>query len=226
VIDKAKKIAAHMLEAAEGDIEFEGGRFSVAGSPEQGITIQEIAGEAFLGVNLPEGMEPNLTADSHFDPPNFTWPFGTHVCVVEVDTETGKVTIPNFFAVDDCGPIVNPQIVNGQLHGGIAQGIGQALYEEAVYDENGNPITSTLLDYMFPGAPELPNFTLEQTVTPSPTNPMGVKGIGESGAIGSSPAVMNAVIDALSHLGVTHLDMPASPMKVWEAIKDAKTGCP
>ncbi|WP_119071318.1 xanthine dehydrogenase family protein molybdopterin-binding subunit [Rubrobacter indicoceani] len=224
VIDKAKKIAAHMLEAAEGDIEFAGGRFSVAGSPEQGVTIQEIAGEAFLGVNLPEGMEPNLTADSHFDPPNFTWPFGTHVCVVEVDTETGKVAVRDFFAVDDCGPIVNPQIVDGQLHGGIAQGIGQALYEEAVYDGEGNPLTATWMDYMFPGAPELPNFTLEQTVTPSPTNPMGVKGIGESGAIGSSPAVINAVIDALSHLGVTHLDMPASPMKVWEAIRDAETG--
>lgn len=222
VIDKARKIAAHMMEAAEGDIEFTGGRFSVAGSPEQGVSIQEVAGEAFLGVNLPEGMEPNLTADHHFDPPNFTWPFGTHICVVEVDTETGKVEVRDFFAVDDCGPIINPQIVDGQLHGGIAQGIGQALYEEAVHDSEGNPLTATWMDYMFPGATEMPNFTLEQTITPSPTNPMGVKGIGESGAIGSSPAVMNAVIDALSHLGVTHLDMPASPMKVWEAVERAR----
>ncbi len=222
VVEKARKIAAHMLEAAEGDVEFEGGRFSVAGSPDRGMTIQEVAGEAFLGVNLPEGMEPNLGAYYHFDPPNFTWPFGTHVSVVEVDTETGKVTIPKYVAVDDCGPIVNPDIVNGQLHGGIAQGIGQALYEEAVYDEDGNPLTSTWLDYMIPGAPEMPNFTLDQTVTPSPTNPMGVKGIGESGAIGSSPAVMNAVIDALSDLGVVHMDMPASPMKVWAAIEAAK----
>ncbi|AHY46206.1 Aerobic-type carbon monoxide dehydrogenase large subunit CoxL/CutL-like protein [Rubrobacter radiotolerans] len=226
VVEKAKRIAAHMLEAAEGDIEFESGRFSVAGSPDQGVTIQEVAGEAFLGVNLPEGMEPNLTADHHFDPPNFTWPFGTHICVVEVDTETGKVSIPKFVAVDDCGPVVNPQIVDGQLHGGIAQGIGQALYEEAVYDADGNPLTATWIDYMVPGAPEIPNFTLEQTVTPSPTNPMGVKGIGESGAIGSSPAVVNAVIDALSHLGVTHIDMPATPLKVWEAIRDAGARTP
>ncbi|MGI8540686.1 MAG: xanthine dehydrogenase family protein molybdopterin-binding subunit, partial [Rubrobacteraceae bacterium] len=188
IVEKARKIAAHMLEAAEGNVEFEGGTFSVAGSPDRNISIQNIAGEAFLGVNLPEGMEPNLTADHHFDPPNFTWPFGTHICVVEVDTETGKVTIAKYVAVDDCGPIVNPEIVNGQLHGGIAQGIGQALYEEAVYDEDGNPLTSTWVDYMVPGAPEMPNFTLDQTVTPSPTNPMGVKGIGESGAIGSSPA--------------------------------------
>ncbi len=224
VVEKARKIAAHMLEAAEGDVEFEGGTFSVAGSPDRNISIQNIAGEAFLGVNLPEGMEPNLTADHHFDPPNFTWPFGTHICVVEVDTETGKVTIAKYVAVDDCGPIVNPEIVNGQLHGGIAQGIGQALYEEAVYDEDGNPLTSTWVDYMVPGAPEMPNFTLDQTVTPSPTNPMGVKGIGESGAIGSSPAVMNAVIDALSHFGVVHMDMPASPMKVWAAIRAAKGG--
>jgi carbon-monoxide dehydrogenase large subunit len=222
VVEKARRIAAHMLEAAEDDIEFEGGTFSVAGSPDRRVSIRSVAGEAFLGVNLPEGMEPNLTADHHFDPPNFTWPFGTHICVVEVDTETGKVTIPKYVAVDDCGPIVNPEIVNGQLHGGIAQGIGQALYEEAVYDEDGNPLTSTWLDYMVPGAPEMPNFTLDQTTTPSPTNPMGVKGIGESGAIGSSPAVMNAVIDALSHLGVTHMDMPASPMKVWRAIEDTK----
>ena len=224
IVEKARKIAAHMLEAAEGDVEFEGGTFSVAGSPDRNISIQNIAGEAFLGVNLPEGMEPNLTADHHFDPPNFTWPFGTHICVVEVDTETGKVTIAKYVAVDDCGPIVNPEIVNGQLHGGIAQGIGQALYEEAVYDEDGNPLTSTWVDYMVPGAPEMPNFTLDQTVTPSPTNPMGVKGIGESGAIGSSPAVMNAVIDALSHFGVVHMDMPASPMKVWAAIRAAKGG--
>ena len=221
VIDKAKKLAAHMLEAAEDDIEFEAGRFSVAGSPGQGLTIQEVAGAAYLADNLPEGMEPVLSESHFFDPPNFTWPYGTHVCVVEVDTETGAVTIPKYVAVDDCGPVVNPAIVDGQLHGGIAQGIAQALYEEAVYDERGNLVTGSMMNYMIPGAPEIPNMVLDRTETPSPTNPMGVKGIGESGAIAAQPAVINAVIDALSHLGVTHVDMPASPWKVWRAIQDA-----
>ena len=168
-------------------------------------------GAAYLADDLPEGMEPLLQADHVFDPPNFTWPYGTHVCVVEVDTETGMVTIPKYVAVDDCGPVVNPAIVDGQLHGGIAQGIAQALYEEAVYDDEGNLVTGTMVDYMIPGAPEIPNMVLDRTETPSPTNPMGVKGIGESGAIAAQPAVINAVIDALSHEGVTHIDMPASP---------------
>jgi carbon-monoxide dehydrogenase large subunit len=224
VVDKAKKIAAHMLEAAEDDLEFEGGRFGVAGSPDQSVGIQDVAATAFMGADIPEGMEPGLNESYVFDPPNFTWPFGTHVCVVEVDMETGKVTIPKYVAVDDCGPVVNPAIVDGQLHGGIAQGIAQALYEEAVYDESGNPLTTTMMDYMIPGAPEMPNFILDRTETPSPTNPMGVKGIGESGTIGSSPAVVNAVIDALAHEGVTHIDMPASPRKVWQAIQDARNG--
>jgi aerobic carbon-monoxide dehydrogenase large subunit len=222
VVDKARKIAAHMLEAAEGDIQFEAGRFSVAGSPDRNATIQDVAAAAYLADDLPEGMEPLLNADHVFDPPNFTWPYGTHVCVVEVDTETGMVTIPKYVAVDDCGPVVNPAIVDGQLHGGIAQGIGQALYEEAVYDEDGNLVTGTMVDYLIPGAPEVPNMILDRTVTPSPTNPMGVKGIGESGAIAASPAVVNAVIDALSHEGVTHIDMPASPMRVWQTLQEAR----
>jgi aerobic carbon-monoxide dehydrogenase large subunit len=222
VVDKARKIAAHMLEAAEGDIQFEAGRFSVAGSSDQNATIQDIAGAAYLADNLPEGMEPLLNADHVFDPPNFTWPYGTHVCVIEVDTETGMVTIPKYVAVDDCGPVVNPAIVDGQLHGGIAQGIGQALYEEAVYDEDGNLVTGTMVDYLIPGPPEVPNMILDRTVTPSPTNPMGVKGIGESGTIAASPAVVNAVIDALSHEGVTHIDMPASPMRVWQTLQEAR----
>ena len=222
VVDKARKIAAHMLEAAEGDIEFEAGRFSVAGSPDQNATIQDVAGAAYLADNLPEGMEPLLNADHVFDPPNFTWPYGTHICVVEVDTETGMVTIPKYVAVDDCGPVINPAIVDGQLHGGIAQGIGQALYEEAVYDEDGNLVTGTMVDYLIPGAPEVPNMILDRTEVPSPTNPMGVKGIGESGAIAASPAVVNAVIDALSHEGVTHIDMPASPMRVWQTLQEAR----
>ena len=222
VVDKARKIAAHMLEAAEGDMEFENGRFSVAGSPGTSVSIGDVAAAAYLASDLPEGMEPVLSESHFFDPPNFTWPYGTHVCVVEVDTETGGVTIPKYVAVDDCGPVVNPAIVDGQLHGGIAQGIAQALYEEAVYDAEGNLRTGTMMDYMIPGAPEIPNMILDRTETPSPTNPMGVKGIGESGAIAAQPAVINAVIDALGHLGVTHIDMPASPWKVWRAIQDAR----
>jgi aerobic carbon-monoxide dehydrogenase large subunit len=222
VVKKGKKIAAHMLEAAEEDIEFEGGLFSVAGSPNQNVTIQDVAAAAYLADNLPEGMEPLLNEGYTFDPPNFTWPYGTHICVVEVDTETGMVTIPKYVAVDDCGPVVNPAIVDGQLHGGIAQGIAQALYEEAVYDDDGNLVTGTMVDYLVPGAPEIPNMILDRTETPSPTNPMGVKGIGESGAIAAQPAVINAVIDALSHEGVTHVDMPASPMRVWQALQEAR----
>ena len=222
VIDKAKKIAAHMLEAAEGDIEFEGGRFSVAGSPDQSVTIQDVSATAYMAYNIPEGMEPVLSEEVFFDPPNFTFPFGAHICVVEVDTETGFVKIRDYFGVDDCGPVINPTIVDGQLHGGIAQGIAQALYEEAVYDEDGNLTTGSMVDYLVPGAPEVPNYTLERTVTPSPTNVLGVKGVGEAGTIGSPPAVINSIVDALSPYGITHVDMPASPWKVWQAIQDAQ----
>ncbi|MBA2377128.1 MAG: molybdopterin-dependent oxidoreductase [Actinomycetota bacterium] len=222
VVEKAKKIAAHMLEAAEDDIEFENGTFSVAGSPDQNVSMATVAGEAFLGINLPEGMEPNLTEDSSFDPPNFTYPFGAHICVTEVDTETGFVKVRDYFAVDDCGPIINPIIADGQIHGGIAQGLAQAIYEEAIYDEDGNLVTGSMLDYLIPGAPEIPHFTLDRTITPSPSNPLGVKGIGEAGTIGSPPAAVNSVIDALSTHGVTHIDMPTSPMKVWTAIQNAK----
>jgi aerobic carbon-monoxide dehydrogenase large subunit len=222
VVEKGKKIAAHMLEAAQEDIEFEGGRFSVAGSPNRNVTIRNVAAAAYLADNLPEGMEPLLNENYTFDPPNYTWPYGTHICVAEVDTETGMVTIPKYAAVDDCGPVVNPAIVDGQLHGGIAQGIAQALYEEAVYDADGNLVTGTMVDYLVPGAPEIPNMILDRIETPSPTNPMGVKGIGESGAIAAQPAVINAVIDALSYEGVTHVDMPASPMRVWQALQEAR----
>ncbi|GAA4924990.1 xanthine dehydrogenase molybdenum binding subunit apoprotein [Actinomycetospora succinea] len=221
VAAKARKIAAHLLEASEDDLQFTGGEFSVAGTSGPKVTIQEVAGAASLAADLPEGMEPNLTADHHFDPPNFTWPFGTHIAVVEVDTETGRTTVRRFVAVDDCGRIVNPQIVDGQLHGGIAQGISQALYEEATFDEAGQPTAATLADYAVPAASDLPGFDLDQTVTLSPTNPLGAKGIGESGAIGSSPAVVNAAIDALAARGVTHLDMPLTPQRVWRAVADA-----
>src|ERR687898_432032 len=222
VVEKAKKIAAHMLEAAEDDIEFEGGTFSVAGSPDQNITMTDVAGAAYTAHNLPEGMQPVLSEEFFFDPPNFTFPFGAHICVTEVDTETGFVKIRDYFGVDDCGPIINPTIVDGQLHGGIAQGVAQALYEEAVYDEEGNLTTGTMVDYIIPGAPEVPHYTLERTVTPSSTNPLGVKGVGEAGTIGAPAAVINAVADALSPYGITHIDMPASPWKVWQAIQDAQ----
>ncbi len=224
VVDKAKKVAAHMLEASEEDMEFEGGTFSVAGSPDQNVTIQDVAAAAFMAADIPEDMEPGLSESMVFDPPNFTFPFGAHICVTEVDTETGKVGVRDYFAVDDCGPVINPAIVDGQLHGGLAQGIAQALYEEAIYDEDGTLVTGSMVDYMIPGAPELPNFTLDRTVTPSPSNPLGVKGVGEAGTIGAPPAVINSVIDALAPLGVTHIDMPALPMRVWSAIQEAKSG--
>ncbi len=222
IVDKAKKVAAHMLEAAEGDIEFEGGRFSVAGSPDQSVSMGDVSATAFMGANIPQGMEPGLNENYVFDPPNFTFPFGAHICVTEVDTETGFTKIRDYYAVDDCGPVINPTIVDGQLHGGLAQGIAQALYEEAVYDDEGNLTTGTMVDYLIPGAPELPNFTLERTVTPSPSNPLGVKGVGEAGTIGAPPAVINSIVDALSPYGITHIDMPASPFKVWQAIQNAQ----
>src|SRR5215211_3531735 len=222
VVDKAKKIAAYMLEAAEDDIQFEGGQFYVAGSPDHNVTVQEVAMTAYLGADLPEGMEPGLNENFVFEPPNFTFPFGAYICVTEVDTETGKVTIRDWYGVDDCGPVINPTIVDGQLHGGLAQGIAKALYEGVIYDEDGTLTTSSMVDYMIPGAPELPNYTLERTVTPSPSNPLGVKGVGEAGTIGGTPAVINSIIDALKPFGVEHIDMPASPMRVWKAIQNAQ----
>lgn len=221
VVAKAQTLAAHMLEVSEEDLEFTEGAFSVRGVSGSRVTIQDVAGQAYLASDLPEGMEPGLSEEQFFDPPNFTYPFGTHVCVVEVDTETGKVTVPRYFAIDDCGVIINPTIVEGQMHGGIAQGIGQALYEEVVYDEDGNLTSASLADYFPAGAPDLPDFTLDHTVTPSPTNALGAKGAGESGSIASTPAVVNAVIDALEPFGVDHIDMPATPSTVWKTIKAA-----
>jgi carbon-monoxide dehydrogenase large subunit len=218
VIDKARAIAAHQLEAAPEDLEFGHGSFSVRGSPDRSMAIGAVGFEAFTAHNLPDGMEPNLEGHSHFDPPNFTFPFGTHVCVVEVDTETGKVEVVRYAAVDDCGNQINPLIVDGQIHGGIVQGAAQALYEEAVYDADGNLVTSTMTDYLVPSAAEFPSIATDVTVTPSPTNPMGVKGIGEAGTIAAAPAVVNAIVDALAPLGVTDIAMPATPQRVWEAI--------
>ena len=225
VIAKARSIAAHQLEAAEEDLDFASGTFSVRGSPAKGMTIGAVAYQAFTAHDLPEGMEPNLEAQVTWDPPNFTFPFGTHVCVVEVDPETGAVELRDYVAVDDCGNQVNPLIVEGQVHGGIAQGVAQALFEEAVYDEEGNLRSATLADYLVPSAPDLPSFRLDSTTTPSPTNPMGVKGIGEAGCIASTPAVINAIVDALRPLGVTDVKMPASPWRVWDTIPTA-TGHP
>ena len=221
VIDKAAKIAAHQLEANEDDLEFVGGVFSVKGSPDRHMPLAAIAFEAFTAHNLPDGLEPNLEAQVTYDPPNFSWPFGTHVCTVEVDTETGRVDVLQYVAVDDCGVQVNPLIVDGQVHGGVIQGLAQALFEEAVYDNDGNLKTSTLAEYLVPAASDVPSITLGHTVTPSPTNQLGVKGIGEAGTIGAAPAVINAVVDALSSLGVTDVPMPASPQNVWKAIQAA-----
>lgn len=224
IIAKAQAIAAHQMEVAELDLEFEDGAFTVKGSPDKTMSIAAVAFEAFSAHNLPEGLEPNLTAETSFDPPNFTFPFGTHVAVVEVDEDTGQVDLLNYVAVDDCGNQINPMIVGGQLHGGIVQGIAQALFEEAIYDERGNLLTTTLAEYLVPSAAEVPSFTLDTTVTPSPTNPLGVKGVGEAGTIAAAQAVINAIVDALSPLGVKNIAMPASPQRVWQAIQTAKEG--
>jgi carbon-monoxide dehydrogenase large subunit len=221
VKDKARAIVAHLLEASEDDLEFEAGRFSVKGSPDRGLTIQEVIGAAWAADNLPEGVEPVLEATTFFDPPNFTFPFGCHVCVTEVDRDTGAVSIVRYVAVDDCGKVINPTIVEGQIVGGIAQSVGQALYEETVYDEDGQLLSSTIVDYLVPGATEIPHIESERTETPSPTNPLGVKGIGEAGTIGASAAVVNSVCDAL---GVAHLDMPLKPERVWRALQDTEGG--
>jgi carbon-monoxide dehydrogenase large subunit len=224
VIDKARSIAAHQLECAAEDLDFVKGVFSVKGSPDKAVPLAAIAFAAFTAHNLPDGVEPNLEAQYTHDPKNFSWPFGTHMCVVEVDTETGKVDVLKYVAVDDCGNQINPLIVEGQVHGGVVQGLAQALYEEAVYDSDGNLKTSNLAEYLVPAACDVPPITTDFTVTPSTTNQLGVKGIGEAGTIGAAPTVMNAVIDALSGLGITHLDMPASPNNVWNAINKARGG--
>ena len=221
VIEKAKLIAAHQFEAAPEDVQFEAGAFSVAGTPSKSVHIQELGFAAFAAHDLPDGMEPNLQEQVSFDPPNFAFPFGTHVAVVEIDTETGRVDLIDYIAVDDCGHQVNPMIVEGQLHGGIVQGVAQALYEEVVYDADGNINNPSFMDYLVPSAMEVPSMQLDFTVTPSTTNPLGVKGAGEAGTIGSAAAVMNAVIDGLSPYGVKDMDMPATPKRVWEAINSA-----
>ena len=221
VLDKAKRIAAHLLEASEADVEFASGRFSVKGSPEATLSIQEVALATFAAHNLPDGMEPSLDSDYVYDPENFSFPHGTHLCAVEVDTDTGATHIRKYVCVDDIGKIINPVIVEGQVHGGLAQGIAQALYEEAVYDDDGNLTTGSLVDYLVPAAPDLPHFTTGRTETPATSNPLGVKGVGEAGTIASTPAVINAVVDALRPFGINDITMPATPERVWRALQGA-----
>ncbi|HSP74570.1 MAG TPA: molybdopterin cofactor-binding domain-containing protein, partial [Gaiellaceae bacterium] len=219
--DKARRIAAHLLEAAVEDVVYENGRAFVKGAPEVGKTIQELAGAAALGFDLPAGDEPFLDDTAYFDPPNCTYPFGTHIAVVEVDPETGAVTLRRYVAVDDVGKVINPLIVDGQVHGGIAQGVAQALWEGAVYDDQGQLQTGSLMEYALPKAGFFPPFELDRTETPTDVNPLGVKGAGETGTIASTPAVVNAVVDALAPFGITHVDMPLTPERVWRAIDQA-----
>ena len=220
--EKAKKLAAHILEASEQDIEFEDGKLFVKGAPSEFKTIQDIALSSYYYTDdIPEDMEPGLEAMSFFDPKNFTWPGGTHIAVVEIDAETGEVTLLRYIAVDDVGNVINPMIVDGMVHGGAAQGIGQALQEEAIYDENGQLLTGSLMDYAVPRAEDVPMYELDRTVTPTNVNPMGVKGAGETATIAGSPAVINAVVDALSPFGVTHIDMPAKAEKVWKLMSNS-----
>jgi aerobic carbon-monoxide dehydrogenase large subunit len=223
VQDKAKRICAALLEAAPEDIELIDGKFQVRGSPDKSMTMAEISGAAHIPPNeLPADIEPGLEESSFYDPENFVFPFGAHACVVDVDAETGKVKVVRYLAVDDCGPAINPMLIDGQVHGGIAHAIGQALYEQVVYDEEGQLVTGTFVDYALPTAAEMPFFETDRTETPSPVNQLGVKGIGEAGTIAATPAVSAAVLDALAPLGVEQLDMPFSPMRVWQAIEEAK----
>ncbi len=224
VLDKARLIAAHQLEANPDDLEYSSGAFRVKGTPEASAALGEIAFAAFTAHDLPDGVEPNLEAHVTYDPPNFTFPNGTHIAVVEVDIETGEVDVVDYVAVDDCGNQVNPLIVEGQVHGGILQGAAQALYEDAVYTDDGQLVTANLGDYLVPSAAEAPRYRLGSNSTPSPTNPMGVKGIGEAGTIAAAPAVINAIVDALRPMGVTDVEMPASPQTVWRAISEARGG--
>jgi len=223
VVEKAKPVAAHLLEASVDDIEFAGGRFSVKGT-DAGLSIQEVAGAVFTAHNLPDGMEPSIDAEATFDPVNFNYPHGTHLCAVEVDTETGQVKLRKYTCVDDVGNIVNPLIVEGQVHGGLAQGIAQALYEDAVFDEAGTLVSGSFVDYLVPSAADLISFDAHHTSTPATTNTLGTKGVGEAGTIASTPAVVNAVLDAVRQFGVKDIIMPCSPARVYAAIAAGRAG--
>jgi carbon-monoxide dehydrogenase large subunit len=220
VIEKAKVIAAHLLEASADDLEFKGGRFSVRGT-DQGLAIGEIALATFAAHNLPDGVEPSLDSDATFDPVNFNFPHGTHLCAMEVDTETGQLTMRKYVACDDIGNIINPLIVSGQVHGGLVQGIAQALWEEAVYDDAGTLVTGSFVDYLLPTAADTISFDIDHTFSPATTNTLGTKGVGEAGTIASTPAVVNAVVDAIRQFGVNDIQMPCTPERVWKAIQGA-----
>ena len=220
VIEKARTVAAHLLEANRDDIEFEAGRFSVKGT-DQGLTLGEISLATFAAHNLPDGFEPSLDSDATYDPANFSFPHGTHLAAMEIDTETGEATLRKYVCVDDIGNVINPMIVEGQVHGGLVQGIAQALFEEAVYDDAGTLVTGSFVDYLVPSAADLPSFTTDRTETPATSNALGVKGVGEAGCIASTPAIVNGVIDALRHLGVTDMKMPCSPFRVWSTLQAA-----
>ncbi len=219
ILEKGAKIAAHKLEAAEEDLEYAEGKWTVKGT-DKSVSFGDVSLTAYVPHDYPEGLEPGLDFSSFYDPTNFTYPFGAHIAVVEVDADTGRVTLNRFIAVDDVGNIMNPMIVDGQIHGGVAQGVGQALLEEVVYDEGGQMITGSYMDYAMPRADDLPMIETGNTVTPCPHNPLGVKGAGEAGTIGSTPAVVNAVVDALAHLGVTDIQMPLKPQTVWKAMQN------
>jgi len=220
---KCKEIVAFNLEANVDDIEVSSGRFSLAGDPEQGMSLAEVAGCAYIDASaMPENMELGLEQTLIYDPSNFVFPFGAHVCVVDIDAVTGKVDVVRWIAVDDCGPAINPMLIDGQVHGGVAYGIGQALYEQVVYDERGQLVTGTFMDYALPTAEEIPSFELDRTETPSPSNSLGVKGIGEAGTIAATPAIVNAVIDALRHEGISYIDMPLTPLRIWQALEEAR----
>jgi aerobic carbon-monoxide dehydrogenase large subunit len=216
--EKGKKIAAHLLEVSEEDLDWEPGKFFVKGVPDKFKTIQEIAFASYT--NHPQGMEAGFEATHYYDPPNLTFPFGSYICVVDIDNKTGEIKIRRFVAVDDCGNIINPMVVEGQIHGGLTQGLAPAMYEELIYDEDGNILNGTLMDYLVPTAVESPKWETDRTITPSPHHPIGAKGVGESPTVGAPPAIANAIVDALAHLGVTHIDIPITPFKVWKILKE------
>ncbi|HLZ71939.1 MAG TPA: molybdopterin cofactor-binding domain-containing protein [Dehalococcoidia bacterium] len=222
VKEKMKKFAANMMDANEDDLDVSGGRVWVKGSPEKGVSIGEVAAAAYFPAAFPPDTEPGLEATSYFEPPNFAFPFGVHAAVVEVDSDTGQIALKKYVAVDDCGVVISPLLVAGQVHGGVAQGVGQAFYEDVVYDEHGQLISGTLMDYALPHAEDFPTFELDKTVTPNPMNPLGAKGIGEAGTIAASPTVVSAVVDALKPLGIKHIDMPLKPERVWRTIQAAR----
>jgi carbon-monoxide dehydrogenase large subunit len=218
IIAKAKKLVAHLLKVSAKKVTYEPGRFFVPGT-DKAITWKELAVEAYVAKNLPKNFEPGLEASSFFEPENCTYPFGAHIVAVEIDRVTGEVEIVKYVAVDDCGPQINPLLVEGQVQGGIAHSLGQALFEQTVYDEYGQLLTGEFMDYAIARAKDIPEYIMGSTYTPSPSNPLGIKGCGEAGTIGATPALANAVVDALSPLGVRHVDLPLTPETVWKAIQ-------